>query len=125
MVGANELLVELRALDVNLHLGPEGLRYDAPAGVMTADLMHQLRACKAELVELVRPDDATVLGSWVERAAIQESDNQELIQWHRERGHPEALLRRNCELIAAAELALLMGDWVLPIIRPHVVVVGE
>lgn len=125
MAAAYDLLAELQALDVNLQLGPDGLRYDAPAGAMTTELLQQLRKSKADLVELLRPDAAAVIERWAERAAIQETDNHELIRWHRTHGHPDALLRRHCELIAAADVALLMGDWVLAIIQPHVIVVGE
>lgn len=60
-----------------------------------------------------------IIELWQERSAIQETDNGDLIRWHKDYGRSATELRRACELCAAADLALLHGDYVLPIIRPH------
>lgn len=60
-----------------------------------------------------------IIELWQERSAIQETDNVDLIRWHRDNRRSTTELRRACELSAAADLALLHGDDVLPIIRPH------
>lgn len=72
-------------------------------------------AAKPEL-----PPDV-VLELWEERSAIQQTDNLDLLLWHRSRKSPAWLARRHCELNAAADLALQYGDYVLAVIEPHII----
>ena len=60
-----------------------------------------------------------VIELWQERSTIQATDNTDLTQWHESIGSaPEDHLRA-CELNAAAELSLTLGQYVEPIIHPH------
>lgn len=65
-----------------------------------------------------RLDDDAVIELWEERAAIQESDNVDLIGWHRSVDRSPELLRRNCELLAAADMSMQLGTYVELVIRP-------
>ena len=69
----------------------------------------------AEPIEL---EPASVVELWQERSAIQETDNLELLEWWNAQESPPFSLRRYCDLIAAADLSLSLGDYVEPIIRP-------
>jgi hypothetical protein len=49
-----ELLAKLRARDVRLEVDGDLLRYDAPKGVLTPDLLAEMVEYKAGLIELLR-----------------------------------------------------------------------
>jgi len=52
-VSAAELLAELTARGVRLTACGDRLAYDAPAGVMTAELRDRVKACKPELLAML------------------------------------------------------------------------
>ena len=54
MSSAAELLKQLRALGVQLHLEGDVLRLNAPKGALTAELQMQLKAAKPEILSLLR-----------------------------------------------------------------------
>lgn len=72
----------------------------------------------AEVANGMTPD--TILELWQERAAIQLTDNVELLEWHRLQDSPKRVVRRHCELCASAEISLRYGDYAGWIIRPHI-----
>ncbi len=55
-----ELLARLLGLGVRLRLEGDVLRYDAPRGVMTPELVDALRAAKPEILAAARPQTRTV-----------------------------------------------------------------
>ena len=71
-----------------------------------------------------RLDDDAVIEFWEERAAIQKTDNIDLIRWHQSMGSPPELLRRHCELLAAADMSMQLGTYVEVVIRPLLTIVN-
>jgi hypothetical protein len=70
-----------------------------------------------EVIGTRLPNDV-VIELFQERSAIQETENRELIDYHRSNESPPELLRRHCELCAAAGLSMQFGTYVEEIIRP-------
>ena len=115
----DRLKTELRSLGVRLLIDADGrLQYDSPVG-LTDDLLAKLKANRDGLLAAIRMTDEAIVEIWEERSAVQQTDNMDLIRWHYDT-KPTVCLRRICELNAAADLALLLGDYVLTIIRPLV-----
>lgn len=52
---AADLVLDLKARGVRLTAEGNRLQYDAPAGVMTPDLLARLKACKSELLATLAP----------------------------------------------------------------------
>ena len=56
---AAELLRDLERRDVRLALRGDRLKVDAPQGVITDELQQDLKACKPELITLIREREST------------------------------------------------------------------
>ena len=96
-MNARQLLEDLQYAGATVEVTGDRLRIDAPVGVVTADFVEQMRAHKAELIELlcaspcsgVRIEDLSPdwRVEWEERAAIREYDGGQA----REHAEAEAL----------------------------------
>src|SRR5260221_716186 len=57
LAGASSLVVQLRGLGVSLWLEGERLRYRAPTGALSADLLDRLRSHRDGVIELLRREE--------------------------------------------------------------------